>query len=536
MSSKLLVVGLDGATWDLVGPWAASGELPLFQRLMAEGAWGPLRSVTPNLTPPGWTTAFTGVNPGKHGIFDFFTLDPGAESPRVISSADRKAPALWEILSHHGLRSGVFNVPSTYPADKPEGFFITGMGTPGLTGPWVHPVEAKDGLRREFPSFRIGADHHLIERGDYEGFLDELYALTDTQEELVLSMARRHDPQALVFVYDDLDRVMHFYWRFMDRKHPRFEEARPRIANAIRDYYRRIEQGIQKLLGAMGPETDLVILSDHGFGPLHTDVYLNRVLSSLGYLAPKSVAKELVRKPLWKRALRALVPQGARTWLRTNVKASPLGSPLGFIDWERTRAFYASVSGRSVYLNLKGRQPHGTVAPGAEYDALREELKRRILDLKDPATGDPVALAVHGREAVYAGPSVDQAPDLVIQEDGRYAYRIDWSERDFAPASQYGVDKSGSHRMDGILLMHGASFKKASLEGASLQDVTPTLLAALGLPVGDDMDGRVLGEAFAVPPQARTASYAGLRGGSGSALGGDEEAQLAERLKGLGYM
>ncbi len=225
---------------------------------MAEGAWGPLRSVTPNLTPPGWTTAFTGVNPGKHGIFDFFTMDPGAENPRVISSVDRKAPALWEILGPCGRRVGVFNVPTTYPADKVPGFFITGMGTPGLTGPWVHPEGEKDELRREFPAFRIGADHHLIEKGDYDGFLDELYALTDTQERLVLKMVERHDPSALIFIYDDLDRVMHFYWRFMERHHPRFQSAPPRIANAIRDYYRRIEEGIGRLLAAMGPDTDLV--------------------------------------------------------------------------------------------------------------------------------------------------------------------------------------------------------------------------------------------------------------------------------------
>lgn len=533
---KLLIIGLDGATWDLIRPWAESGDLPLFKRLMDEGAWGPLRSVTPNLTPPGWTTAFTGVNPGKHGIFDFFALDPGGESPRVVSSVDRRAPALWEILGHAGRRVGVFNVPCTYPADAVPGFFVTGMGTPGLTGPWLFPDGEKAALRNQFPGFKIGADHHLIEKGDYDGFLDELYALTDVQERLVLNMAERHGPSVLTFIYDDLDRVMHFYWRFMERAHPRFQEAPPRVANAIRDYYRRIEAGIGRLMGAMGPDTDLCILSDHGFGPLHTDVYLNRVLASWGFLGIRPVARELIEKPLWKRALKAVVPQGARTWLRTNVKASPLGSPLGFVDWDKTRAFYASVSGRSVYINLKGRQPHGIVEPGREYDDLRAELKERLLGLKDPATGASVARAVHYREEVYSGPFLDQAPDLVIQEDGRYAYRVDWGEQEFVPASQYGVDKSGSHRTHGILLFHGPSFKKGSLGSANLQDVTPSLLAVLGLPAGDDMDGRVLREAFAAQPPVTTTSYSGLRGGSGAALGNDEEAQLAERLKGLGYM
>jgi len=101
---------------------------------------------------------------------------------------------------------------------------------------------------------------------------------------------------------------------------------------------------------------------------------------------------------------------GCQDLLRRNVKASPLGSPLGFIEWDKTRAFYASVSGRSVYVNLKGRQPHGIVEPGREYEELRAELKERLLGLKDPATGNHVAQAVHTREEVYSGPFVNQAP------------------------------------------------------------------------------------------------------------------------------
>lgn len=533
---KLLVVGLDGATWDLIGPWAAAGDLPLFARLREEGASGPLRSVTPNLTPPGWTTAFTGVNPGKHGIFDFFTLDPGSAAPRILTSGDRRAPALWEILGGAGRRVGVFNVPSTYPADAVNGFFVTGMGTPGLTGPWASPEEEREGLREKFPGFCIGADHRLIERGDLEGFLEELYALTDIQEDLVLDLVERHDPQVLIHIYDDLDRVMHFYWRFMDAAHPRHEEAAPRVRNAIHDYYQRIERGMARLMEAMGPDADLCVLSDHGFGALHTDVYLNRVLANWGYLSPLPVADELVAKPVWKRAAKAVVPQSVRTWLRKNVKASPLANPLGFIDWSRTRAFYASVSGRSIYLNVKGRQPFGTVEPGGEYDALRQEVKERLLALKDSQSSVPVAKGVYFREEVYEGPYVESAPDLVIQEDGRFAYRVDWSDRDSAPASQYGADKSGSHRTQGILILHGPSFRAGTVEEARLEDVTPTLLHALGLPVGEEMDGRVLDGAFADARAITKTSYAGLRGGSGPALDGDEEAALAERLKGLGYM
>ena len=533
---RLLVAGLDGATWDLIGPWADQGQLPLFQKLRREGAHGPLRSVTPNLTPPGWTTAFTGVNPGKHGIFDFFTLDRNSETLRVVSSADRKAPALWEILASHGVRPGVFNVPNTYPADEVPGFFVTGMGTPGFTGAWAHPAEERERIPKEHPGFAFGADHRAIERGDLKGFLDHLYALTQLQEKIALELIRRHEPQVLIFVYDDLDRVMHFFWRYMDPTHPRHEKARPEIAEAILNYHRRIEEGIERLREAMGgDEVDLCVLSDHGFGPLHTDVFLNRVFWDWGYLLPHPVAREMIQKPLWKRALKKVVPQEARTWVRANVKPSPLGNPLGFIDWAGTKAFYASVSGRSVFLNVRGRRPHGIVDQ-RDYDRVRGELAGRILALKDPATGQPVATAVHLREEVYQGPCVERAPDLLIQEDGRYAYRVDWQDESFAPASQYGVDKSGSHRPDGILLLHGPSFKATPALKAKLEDVTPTLLAALKLPVGSDMDGRVLHEALAQPPGVGKADYSSLRGGAAGALASSEEAQLAERLKGLGYM
>jgi predicted AlkP superfamily phosphohydrolase/phosphomutase len=533
---NLLVAGLDGATWDLIGPWAREGRLPLFQKLCEEAACGPLRSVTPNLTPPGWTTAFTGVNPGKHNIFDFFALDKGSENLRVVSSRDRKAPALWEILSSHGVRSGVFNVPNTYPADPVPGFFVTGMGTPGFTGAWAHPEEERERILKEHPAFAFGADHTIIERGDLKGFLDAVYALTECQEKLALDLVARHKPQVLLFVYDDLDRIMHFFWRFMDVSHPRHEAAGPEFADAILSYYRRVEAGILRLRAAMGgDESDLCILSDHGFGPLHTDVFMNGVFGEWGYLQAKPEAGEILKKPLWKKALKKVVPQEARTWVRTNVKASPLSNPLGFIDWQRTKVLYASVSGRSVYLNVRGRQPRGPVPP-ADYAALRAEVAARILELRDPATGNPVAEAVHTREEVYRGPYVENAPDLLIQEDGRYAYRVDWQRELFAPASQYGVDKSGSHRPDGVLVLHGPSFKASPGLRAKLEDVTPTLLAALKLPIGSEMDGRILHEAFAQPPGVGKADYSQLRGSAGSALAKDEEAQLAERLKGLGYL
>ena len=533
---KLLVAGLDGATWDILGPWSDSGKLDYFNRLKSEGAWGRLTSVRPNLTPPGWTSAFTGTNPGKHGIFDFFALDPGSEQMRVVTSADRKAPAIWEILSSKGLRVGVFNVPFTYPADASPAFMICGMGTPGFADGWASPKGAGEIVRKEFPGFRFGVKLENLERGNYRGFLEDLYAVTATQEAVAIRLLKEYSPDVFIFVYDDLDRLMHFFWHFMDASHPAHVEVEGGLRDAISDYYRRIGEGIDRLRGALGPGADLCVLSDHGFGPLHKDVYLNRCLCEWGYLGVVPAAAELERKPAWKRGLKRVIPKGARAWLRRNVKASPLANPLGFIDWKSTRAFYSSVSGRSVFVNLRGRQPRGTVEPGAGYEALRSEIAAKLAALRDPETGSHVAEKVFRREEVYSGPLLESAPDLVIQEDGRYAYRVDWGAGTFAEATQYGIRKTGSHRPDGILLLHGPSFSGGEIRGAKIEDVTPTLLAALGLPMGEHMDGDVLAEALKEGHSRRVEAYEGLHGQGGPGLTGGEQAAVEERLRGLGYL
>ena len=256
---------------------------------MAEGAWGSLRSVTPNLTPPGWTTAFTGVNPGKHGIFDFFALDPGAEAPRVVSSADRKAPALWEILGYFGTPAGVFNVPSTYPADRYPDCFMHGHGHAGVHGAVGRARRsARRARAQEFPGVPSSAPTTTSwSRGTTTGYLDAALAQLTGRAGAggPATWSNEYGAEVLFFVYDDLDRVMHFYWHFMDAGHPRPRGgAGSDIAGrASCDYYQRVEEGHRAAPGggwAKAPTS--ASCRDHGFGPLHTDVFLNRRPGGLG--------------------------------------------------------------------------------------------------------------------------------------------------------------------------------------------------------------------------------------------------------------
>ena len=129
----LLIVGLDGATLDLVEPWATDGTLPNLAQLLREGAWGPLGSTVPPATLPGWTTFMTGVNPGRHGVFDFTRRDPGDYQVRFVNATFRKAQTVWRLLSDADRRVSVLGLPGTYPPEAINGCMISGFDTPVTT-------------------------------------------------------------------------------------------------------------------------------------------------------------------------------------------------------------------------------------------------------------------------------------------------------------------------------------------------------------------------------------------------------------------
>src|SRR5262245_3903782 len=142
MGAPLLVIGLDGASLDLIRPWAAAGRLPVLAGLMARGAWGRLRSTIPAATFPAWTSLVTGVNPGRHGVLDFTARIPGTYRVRFVNGSHRQVPALWTYFGDAGRRVVVLTVPATYPPEPVAGVMVSGFDTPLTTtidGSFVHP-------------------------------------------------------------------------------------------------------------------------------------------------------------------------------------------------------------------------------------------------------------------------------------------------------------------------------------------------------------------------------------------------------------
>src|SRR5262245_15767852 len=286
VSARLLVIGLDGATLDLVAPWAAAGELPVLARLMASGSWGPLRSTLPPATFPAWTSLVTGVNPGRHGVLDFVERVPGTFRVRFVNGSQRRTPALWTRLSAAGRRVAALCVPATYPPEPLHGVMVSGFDSPVTTvadGSFVFPRAFHGEIRRlvgylpfaDFQEVRTGPRWH--DRA-LASLLDGVARRTTVAEALL----RREPWDALMVVFGESDTVAHHFWRFHDPASPR--HAPSRHADAIRLVYRALDATIGRLLAAAG-DACVAIVSDHGSGGASDRVvHLNRYLAQHGLL------------------------------------------------------------------------------------------------------------------------------------------------------------------------------------------------------------------------------------------------------------
>ena len=516
---RVMIIGLDGATLDLIRPWVEEGILPTFKKLMQDGAWGPLRSIVPPLTPAAWSSFITGVNPGKHGIFDFTSRDEASYEGSLVESSLRRASSFWQLAGQAGKRVIIYNVPVTYPPERVNGLMVSGMMTPPGAKGATYPLELQAELEKAVPG-HVYSGYSLFRPGIEAEFIHELMRDHDLNLAAARYLMQRQPWDLFVMVFQHTDTMGHFMWKYMENHGEGLPEAvRELAANALRECYRDADAKLGQLIQEAGEGTHVVVLSDHGHGRLSYAFSVNTWLLEKGYIQVKQDALTQLKYRLYKlgftpdfayrvisRLRKARVSKGGGKdrFAATKQRLGRFFLSFDDVDWSRTSAYSIGSFG-PIFVNLKGREPQGMVNPGVEYETLLDRLIADLKTIRDPETGKPLLSEFHRGREVYSGPYSDHGPDLVCFpenwkcgvagrkqfEDNRWLMSLD---DDRTPSIvRARVTYNGTHRMDGILFLAGPGIQPGkTIEGASILDVAPTVLALLGVPVPKEMDGRVL--------------------------------------------
>ncbi len=461
MGKRVLVIGLDCVPPEVVFE-RLRGELPTLQRLMREGAYGRLESVVPPITVPAWACMLTGRTPGELGIYGFRNRrDYSYDGLRIVTSRAVRAKAVWDHLSDAGKTSIVVGVPPSYPPKPLKGLMISCFLTPGPTSPYTHPPELADEIER-----LVGQGRYLFDvrqfRTDDKGWLKaQIFELTAQRFQVVKHLLTAKSWDFFVVVDMGPDRLHHGFWKFWDPQHRQYEPGNP-YEGVIPEYYRFLDEQLGQLLQLIDEETGVVIVSDHGAKRMDGGLCINEWLRREGLLT-------LQREP-----------EGVVPFEEAEV------------DWTRTVAWGEGGYYSRIFLNVRGREPQGAIAP-SEYESVRDELIRKLAALGDEQ-GRPIGTRVYRPEELY--PRVEGvAPDLIAllgDLHWRSIGGLGW-ETIWTPENDTGPDDA-NHSRHGIFIAYGLEREglQGELQGVKLLDVAPTLLELFGLPVPPELEGRSL--------------------------------------------
>ena len=383
---KVVIIGLDAATWTLIRPWIAEGGMPNLAKLMKAGVSGPLQSVLPPITPPAWTSFMTGKNPGKHGVFHFVETERDGYAMNYANGGSRRSPTVWKLLNDAGFSVGTMNIPFTYPPEALDGFQISGLDTPTANSAFVHPPALKRELVDHF-----GKINHDVR---FLGFMStdqrraqvlaEMEKIDRQWAAIALYLLEHHPQDVMMFVFMSIDTVQHYFWQYMDRSHFLHDpKAESRFGNAVRQVYERLDAVTGQIIEKLPSDTTVLVVSDHGGGPVvDRTVFLNRYLHQLGLLHYCEGGTDRRQRRFGLRRIGTDILRGGFSLLRKSLssrqknllaeafptlrkKAELAYTSFRNIDWDRTKAYCSEVlaSPPSIWINLKGVKPQGIVEP-----------------------------------------------------------------------------------------------------------------------------------------------------------------------------
>ncbi|MGI8790231.1 MAG: alkaline phosphatase family protein [Actinomycetota bacterium] len=518
---RLLIVGWDGADWDILNDLSARGCLPHISSLIESGARGVLQSVIPSHSWAAWPTFLTGEDPPGHGVFDFVERDPARPGMRLpVTSASIKAPTFLEYLSEAGREVRVGNVPVAYPPIPVNGKMISGVAVPP-GGEFVHPLDWAPELERRAP-FPVNGLEWMNYEHDPESLLEEARQLIE-QRTASFEVLLEGNWDTAACIYVEPDRLQHAFGAYLLPSHPDHEKlAASKLGESLRDVYRLLDACTERLSRAAGPETAVILMSDHGFRPITRQLDLNRLLKHLGFASGARSAT----------ATTALRQSSVAKLLKRTKVAAPLRRKVKMpstLDWSRTRAYKATTGG-GLSLNLKGREPHGIVEP-QDYERVRSELSAALLEYVDPESGERPIAETFARESLYEGPFLHLAPDLFVKASELWGMSASSQGNGL---SSYTRWPTGRHRRAGIIVANGPHVVPGDLGVRHLRDIAPTALAFHGLRAPSSAGSPIQEISGSSGHEVTVSPIRDSR--RQSELTNEEQQQITDHLRDLGYI
>ncbi len=503
--SRILIIGLDGATFDIIKPMVDSGKLPTFAKLMAEGGWGNLKSTILPVTPPAWTSFMTGKNPGKHGVFGFFTNKTDSYETEFTTRLSIKAKTIWNYLDGDK-RVCLIDIPLTFPPQKINGYMISGMPVPSETSIFTYPPELHTELIREIGDYMIDSKLMKMTGGSPIEALKHLYIYTEMRMSAVRYFLKKKGPfDFFMVVFRGTDFVEHAAFKFLDKEYAeKNPEENSKYGKTIFQFYEKIDSYLSEIQHLMGDDCTLIIMSDHGLGPLKKLFYINRWLKQEGFLKLKKyIAIRKKGLKLKSKNIEALLDRLGVSFMKSFLPEFlrklkfyyflPYEKhPSCLINWQKTKA-YANLTWTDgvIKVNLRDREPDGGVDE-IDYERVCTELIEKLKNIVDPDTGRKVMEAVYRRDEIYSGPYVKDAPDVIaLTRDINYAYRVTiYGDELF----ETPVDPvPATHRMNGIFMIKGPNINEGvNLPLNDIVDIAPTILYLMGYKIPEEMDGKVI--------------------------------------------
>lgn len=500
---RVFLFGVDGLTYRILEPYMERGLLPNFQRLGQEGAKGILKSIIPPLTPPAWVSIFTGLPSAKHGVYDFWEFEKTEEGPRAHVVTHRKGgKAVWNILSEWGKRVVVANVPMTYPPEPVNGYMISGYMAPDMKSNVTYPSSFKDELLEQAPEYQID-----ISPAVQHGQVGNLFAetLKMTRERVAMLKLLLGKPWDFFFIaFTGADRIQHMHWDEIMAFHPQAVQ-----------YYQMVDEALGMALDALGPDDMLMVVSDHGFQGTHYEFYIQEYLFRQGLLKMKSGSTRKgtevlnVARVVAREVASFLRVKEAIFWLRRQLYNKGVlhrddqQTELPDLDWEKTQAWTPFSSGwLSGYANIF-----------FDETITEEQIAQLMADLKElrnPETGEPMTIGLHREGAFGTGEYAPGERHIVLLSNEDVSLPTKLGRNNLWEKTK---GARGIHQSDGVVYLYGAGVKRGTkMAPTHIYDVTPTILAYMGMPLHADLAGKVMEEAFERPLAAPAPSSSSVVG------------------------